>query len=208
VVLGYKGSRRFTVSITRPAAHSAGPGPTAPECAVAFWQTLIAWCAAHSDAPGRTPSAHGFHELTATLLGMSSSNDGLRDSTSLRIGLRLPPGVTPEEAQAGVRALLPEGSFAFEPGEAAVRGGKRNPLVAAFLRSIRAIGEEPRFKVKTGTSDMNIVGPVWGCPMVAYGPGNSSLDHTPEEHLSLEEYVRAIDVLTGVLEGIAGDYVE
>jgi len=29
--------------------------------------------------------------------------------------------------------------------------------------------------IKTGTSDMNIVGPIWKCPIVAYGPGDSRL---------------------------------
>jgi len=53
--------------------------------------------------------------------------------------------------------------------------------------------------VKTGTSDMNVVGPVWHCPIVAYGPGDSNLDHTPHEHILIEEYGRAIAVLTRVL---------
>ena len=49
---------------------------------------------------------------------------------------------------------------------------------------------------------MNIVGPRWNCPIVAYGPGDSALDHTPDEHINLDEYLRAIDVLTLALETI------
>ena len=55
----------------------------------------------------------------------------------------------------------------------------------AFLKSIREHSLEPRFKLKTGTSDMNILGNHFKCPIVAYGPGDSSLDHTPEEHINL-----------------------
>jgi LysW-gamma-L-lysine carboxypeptidase len=48
---------------------------------------------------------------------------------------------------------------------------------------------------------MNVVGPHWpGTPIVAYGPGDSSLDHTPDEHINLSEYLQAIEVLRGVLE--------
>jgi LysW-gamma-L-lysine carboxypeptidase len=50
---------------------------------------------------------------------------------------------------------------------------------------------------------MNVLGPQWGCPIVAYGPGDSSLDHTPEEHISLNEYLAAIRVLTRVLKRLA-----
>ncbi|NJN97643.1 MAG: M20/M25/M40 family metallo-hydrolase, partial [Anaerolineales bacterium] len=75
-----------------------------------------------------------------------------------------------------------------------------NPLVRAFLQSIRAAGGEPRFVVKTGTADMNVVAPHWpNTPVVAYGPGDSSLDHTPQEHIDLQEYGQAIGVLREVL---------
>ncbi len=74
-----------------------------------------------------------------------------------------------------------------------------NALVRAFLGAIRAEGGTPAFSLKTGTSDMNIAGPAWKCPIVAYGPGDSSLDHTPNEHLDLAEYERAIHVLARVL---------
>ncbi len=45
---------------------------------------------------------------------------------------------------------------------------KRDPLTG---------GGEPRFVYKTGTADLNIVAPVWKCPAVVYGPGDSNLDH-------------------------------
>jgi LysW-gamma-L-lysine carboxypeptidase len=55
--------------------------------------------------------------------------------------------------------------------------------------------------VKTGTADMNVVAPHWPqTPIVAYGPGDSSLDHTPHEHIDLTEYLRAIEVLTATLQ--------
>jgi [amino group carrier protein]-lysine/ornithine hydrolase len=46
---------------------------------------------------------------------------------------------------------------------------------------------------------MNVVGPVWNCPILAYGPGDSALDHTPNEHIDLAEYTQAINVLAGAL---------
>jgi LysW-gamma-L-lysine carboxypeptidase len=45
-----------------------------------------------------------------------------------------------------------------------------------------------------------VVAPHWPeTPIVAYGPGDSSLDHTPYEHIDLHEYLQAIAVLQETL---------
>lgn len=202
VVLGYKGSQRFTVRLSQANGHTAGPELSAPERMVAFWNDLGTYCAAHSPDRPAAERPDGFNDLTPTLIAMGSSNDGLEDAASMHIGLRLPPGVSLTDLRAGVQALLPAAQFTFAPGEEAVRGGKSNRLVGAFLRAIRAQGGTPRFKVKTGTADMNVVRPVWRCPMVAYGPGDSKLDHTPHEHVPIRDYLHAVRVLTAVLEDL------
>ena len=91
--------------------------------------------------------------------------------------------------------------------EVAVATDRNNMLVRAFSGAIRASGGVPRPRLKTGTSDMNVLGPLWKCPMVAYGPGDSRLDHTPHEHLSIAEYLRAINVLVAAVERAAGELV-
>jgi LysW-gamma-L-lysine carboxypeptidase len=203
VVMGYKGSQRFTVNVTRPSTHTAHPDATAPERLIDFWNRLVTWSGAQSDPEAR----QDFDRLSPTLIGMESENTGSLDSAGLYISLRLPPGITIDHVRDGVQGLVPddgaEWGIDFSPGEEAIRGQKSNPLVAAFLRAIREEGGTPRFKVKTGTSDMNVVGPVWRCPMLAYGPGDSQLDHTPDEHIQIEEYLRGIRVLTRVLEELA-----
>ncbi len=47
---------------------------------------------------------------------------------------------------------------------------------------------------------MNVVGVTWTCPIIAYGPGDSSLDHTPDEHIALDEYARAVATLRHLIE--------
>jgi LysW-gamma-L-lysine carboxypeptidase len=39
--------------------------------------------------------------------------------------------------------------------------------------------------------------------MVAYGPGDSALDHTPDEHLLLDEYWSAVTILEQALRNLA-----
>jgi LysW-gamma-L-lysine carboxypeptidase len=51
---------------------------------------------------------------------------------------------------------------------------------------------------------MNVVGPIWRCPILAYGPGDSALDHTPNEHVDIAEYLRAVDILATALRMFGG----
>jgi LysW-gamma-L-lysine carboxypeptidase len=80
---------------------------------------------------------------------------------------------------------------------------KNTQLVRAFLSGIRSQGGEPRFVYKTGTADLNIVAPVWKCPAVVYGPGDSALDHTPNEHILLEGYGKSVQVVHDALTRLA-----
>ncbi|WP_127530306.1 M20/M25/M40 family metallo-hydrolase [Paenibacillus kobensis] len=65
---------------------------------------------------------------------------------------------------------------------------RSDTLVKAFVRSFAKHGKAVRYLKKRGTSDMNTLASAWtSVPMVAYGPGDSSLDHTNDEYLSYGE---------------------
>jgi LysW-gamma-L-lysine carboxypeptidase len=76
----------------------------------------------------------------------------------------------------------------------------RTEVARAFRVAIRQAGGSPRLLRKTGTSDMNLYAAAWDCPMVTYGPGDSDLDHAPNEHLPLDEFDTAVAVLVDVAE--------
>jgi len=120
----------------------------------------------------------------------------------MSINLRWPLDMDLRALECWLRQTAEPASLTFTNREVPYRSEKRNKLVSAFLASIRRAGGQPGFKLKTGTSDMNVVGPAWNCPIVAYGPGDSGLDHTPNEHIVLEEYYKAIQVLGSVLQSL------
>ena len=194
ITLGYKGSLTVDYHLRQPAGHSAGQRKPPAEEAVAFWNRLLAYARELNGGEfGR------FHTLDPTLRDIRTSTDGLYDWLHMNINMRLPPGLEP----SGLKEELESWSGAelkFHPSYPPVQSEKNTPVVRAMLRAIRAEGGRPRFKLKTGTADMNVVGPVWGCPIVAYGPGDSTLDHTPEEHIVVDEYLRSIKVLIRTLE--------
>ena len=136
-----------------------------------------------------------FGQLDATLQEINSGQDGAYGWSRALVGFRIPPTITPRQVEA---ALQPEtGAIRAYGHEVAFVADKNNPLSRAFRGAIRANGGTPRFVHKTGTAEYEYRSArIWNCPIVAYGPGDSALDHTPDEHLDLDEYLRAIDVLS------------
>ncbi|HEX9012064.1 MAG TPA: [LysW]-lysine hydrolase [Anaerolineaceae bacterium] len=195
ITLGFKGSLWAEYTVHKPVAHTAGREESACDNALGYWNAVRAWC-----AEVNAGAESQFAQLTPSLRGMGSSSDDFVETAWLKFNLRLPPQVSPDQAAAQLEACRGEGRLSFGDRIAAYRAEKNTPLVRAFLGAVRAEGGSPAFSLKTGTSDMNLVAPGWGCPAVAYGPGDSSLDHTPDEHVSIEEYRRSINVLARALE--------
>jgi [amino group carrier protein]-lysine/ornithine hydrolase len=196
ITLGYKGRMWVNYLLERSARHSAGPGRSVCEDASDFWQAL------RSYTESLNCDRRAFDTLDPSLRRINSSSDGLTERVEQLVSLRVPLAFDADNFRERVLQFAGEARCTFSNEDPAFRSDKSNPLVRAFLVSIREAGGEPRFKLKTGTSDMNVLGPAWGCPMVAYGPGDSSLDHTPDEHISLSEFRQAVAVLTNVLKGL------
>jgi LysW-gamma-L-lysine carboxypeptidase len=196
VCLGYRGTLGFHYNLRQPSRHTAGPGESAGEQAIAFWNALVAELDTMNAASGATT---GFTTIAPALREMRSGGNGLEDEAVMSIGLRLPPGVDTDRLQGRLRELAGSAAIEVDGVQQGFRSPKQTPLVPPFLRAIRAAGGSPRFTLKLGTSDMTIVGPAWNCPMVTYGPGDASLDHTPQERIDLDHYSRAIRVLRDVL---------
>jgi LysW-gamma-L-lysine carboxypeptidase len=194
VTLAYKGRIVFAYEAWADAAHSASQAGSILEAGVEFWNRIKRW------TEDFNAGKKMFDCLDPALREIRSENDGLEESIHLRASIRIPPALSPDDVHRQVEGLKPgPGRLRFWGADPPYRASKNTPLVRAFLQAIREQGAEPAFKVKSGTSDMNVVGSFWNCPIVAYGPGDSALDHTPNEHLDLAEYQQAIAILSRVL---------
>lgn len=193
ITLGYKGRLLLDWRWEGPLAHSAAQALSPAERAFGFWQRVQGYAGAVNVGATRA-----FERLLPSLRSVNTGENGVVGWAQMTVGLRLPPGLSPDTVAATfasddgatVRAYGAEPAFVAERDTA---------LSRALRGAIRARGGQPRFVYKTGTSDMNVVGPVWRCPILAYGPGDSALDHTPDEHIDLDDYRRAIGVLTDAI---------
>lgn len=201
ITLGYKGRLGVKLSLEKANFHSAAADTTVVEDMIAIWQDLQLWQAQiNKDLTGI------FNTAQMSLQNITSSNDGLTQNCVALIGFRLPPHHPPDKVEADLLARLSNTKVFVEITalrEQPYRAEKDNFLTRAFRNAIRQQGGKPSFKLKTGTSDMNVVAPHWNIPTLAYGPGDSNLDHTPLEHLDLTEYEKAITVFEGALNLLA-----
>ncbi|MDE2690053.1 MAG: M20/M25/M40 family metallo-hydrolase [Acidobacteriota bacterium] len=229
VTLGYKGRLLIDLMARRPSSHTAGPEVGVGITAFDLWRRLEQVAERHG---GRTPFERVLPSLRSIGTTSDGLYDTVRADYGLRLPVDFDVSALVEEltdwfggAAADIDGPLfsdldPErgtGTIRCEQGHAGlelslrgyeigVRADRHSPLVRAFLAAIRAVGGPqvaPKFVVKTGTCDMNIVWPVWRCPILAYGPGDSTLDHTPNEHLDLNEYLLAVDTVELALRNLA-----
>lgn len=194
LTLGYKGRLLIDYHLRQPMGHTAGPQTSVAEQAVAWWNELLAHVGQHNE--GRIGL---FYQILPSLHEIHTDSDGIHNEVRAKIGLRLPPEFDFDSFAQEAAAWAGPAQLSLYGYEPAFRNGRRSPLVTIFNQVFRKNKIRPHLKLKTGTSDMNVVGPVWGCPIVAYGPGDSLLDHTPDESIELQHFLRAIDLLREVL---------
>ena len=197
VTLGYRGMARVSFTASDSGAHRSGDAGPQTSCLLAA-SDLIAAVRAMDD-----PERPVIERPSIAVCLLEGSENGSR-SARIDLDVRIPLAKIPD----------PLGSLAEIAARRGVRGdvlsrmeavmvGTGDPLVRAFRAAIRSFGDTPRLLAKGGTADFNLAA-AWGCPMVAYGPGDSRLDHTSDERIDLREYAKAVNVLERAVEEFFG----
>jgi len=148
-----------------------------------------------------------------TSAAAGETGNSIPSRATLEIDIRIPPSMKPAELinritefarqyqsnREGVSVSL---RFADQTG--AYLGDEHSISVAAFRWAIRkTMPGQVLFVKKTGTSDMNLFAESYKIPMFAYGPGDSSSDHTENEHVNITEYLNSIEVYANALQRLA-----
>ena len=193
ITLGYRGILSGTYLATSESGHTSRPENNAIQDAMDWW-----WRVTEAFEP-EDEWDPVFERVTAkpTRFEGGLGEDGLSVEATMDVGLRVPPSMTVEEVREVADGELdPEvGTVNWTDGIEPTMQSPRTPVARAFRAAVRGQGLDPRLVRKTGTADMNIFARAWDCPMVTYGPGDSDLDHAPDERLPLRELDRAVAVL-------------
>ena len=197
VTLGYRGFLAGTYVNTSESGHTSRPEPNAIQDAIDWWHGVEeTFDPADEDTPV-------FEQVTTKPVSVDGglTDDGLAVEATMDVQLRVPPNRTVDEIHELAETELSTGSVHWKEPIPPVMESPRTELARAFRVAIRGAGGDVRLLRKTGTSDMNLFAAAWDCPMVTYGPGDSDLDHAPDERLPLSDLDRA----TAVLSDVCGD---
>lgn len=196
ITLGYRGMQSGVYVSTSELGHTSRPDRNAIQDAIDWWTRVEAAFGTTEDDEW-TPVFERVTPKPVTIRG-GTDEDGIAVEVTLEMQLRIPPSLTADGVREVADAELDAGTVHWREPIPPVMVSPRTPVARAFRAAIRAEGGEPRLLRKTGTSDMNIYAGAWDCPMVTYGPGDSDLDHTPDERLPFDEFDQSIAVLTSV----------
>ncbi|WP_224270574.1 [LysW]-lysine hydrolase [Haloprofundus salinisoli] len=199
ITLGYRGFLAGTYVGTSELGHSSRPENNAIQSAVNWWSRVAEFFEAEA-------SEGVFDTVTTKPITFAGgpTEDGFAVEATVDVQFRVPPSLTIEDVREVAEGELTDGSVHWQEPIPPVMESPRTDVARAFRVAIRQAGGDPRLLRKTGTSDMNLYAGVWDCPMVTYGPGDSDLDHAPNEHLSLSEFEKSVSVLTTVAEKLGG----
>ncbi|WP_232703354.1 [LysW]-lysine hydrolase [Halobacterium wangiae] len=189
IALGYRGLVRGTYEVATPSGHSSRPEPNAVQRATA-WTERVQAAFESGDSV--------FESVTVKPVTFDGglSADGERVEATVAVEFRLPPGTTAGDVQATVADCTDHGTVTWNEAIPPVVSSPRTPVAGALRAGIRQAGGEPTHLRKTGTSDANHYAAAWDCPVATYGPGDSALDHAPDERIDLAAFDRGVAVLT------------
>lgn len=208
VVFGYKGILTVKVIVETPSGHSAAPWlfENAIEKAMEFWKQISRLHLREEKLKSR------FYSITSCLTGIKGGNSSasfIPSHCEILIQLRIPPQLTPDQVFEEVKRKIdrykstnPKVKVTIEKVDVAkaFEADRRSVIVRALAWGIRKTTlNYASFSRKTGTGDMNVLGNELKIPVVTYGPGDSKLDHTPYEHIDIQEYLDSIEVIRKAL---------
>ncbi len=224
LTLGYRGLVAGTYGTTSEMRHSSRPANNAIEDALDWWDRVSERvsgvetevrgegdgrgeddrCDGESESRDRNGNGSRdesvFERVTAKPVRVEGgpTDDGHSVAATVDVQFRVPPSKTVEAIRAQVTAATNSGTVEWTDAVPPTVQSHRTELARAVRAGIRSLDGDPRMLRKTGTSDVNLYADAWDCPMVTYGPGDSTLDHAPDERLPLCDLDRAVAVLESV----------
>jgi len=195
VTIGYKGRMLAKCTAYAEKGHSASLMENAIEKGLLFYERL------------RKDFAVGtsFDKVMMNLTQANSVGEDFNVNPHefrFAIDIRVPPGMGAYGIAERIIKMAPKDvKVQFTEVLDGVETDMNDAAARALVKAVRKHGLHPRFVHKLSSSDMNIINAK--VKTVAYGPGDSKLDHTDAEKVSIKEYLLAIEIVKDALRELA-----
>ncbi len=203
ITFAYKGRLDCKISVRTEAGHTGAcwQYKNAIEASFELWTTII-------ESIERYEEGSYFNSVIPclTFIHGGQYENIVPNECEMRFDVRYPPKYTPQELfneiQSCVERFKDQNQVKIKisliSASEAIETDKRSDLMKAFKKAIRKVLKtHPRLIRKTGSSDMNLFKSVNN--IVAYGPGDSKLDHSSNEGIEIHEFLSSIEVLKEVI---------
>ncbi|RLI45180.1 acetylornithine deacetylase [Candidatus Bathyarchaeota archaeon] len=202
ITIGYKGSLWLKITCETQAGHSAAPWlfENAIEKAFEVWRIIQELHMPQEKSESR------FYSITSCLTKIKGGelSSKVPSKCDIYVDIRVPPPLKSQQVFDEIGRKIQQYQTAnpkvlvrmkVKDLTDPIEVEPKSLLVRALSYAIRKVrSNTPTLIRKTGTGDMNVLGNALKTPVVTYGPGDSSLDHTPNEHINIQEYLDSIQV--------------
>lgn len=207
VTIAYKGRLAINLRVrSKDSSHASAPWLS--KNAITESMTFAAKLKEELEGNQEEESKGKMLTATITMIRGGTSHNVTPSECETTFDIRIPVGKSCKDTEQKVATLVQDAGKQLgvdpfysildetEPFEAP----HNSPLVRAFTLGILEIEKErPLLVRKTGTGDMNVLGYQWGIPVVTYGPGDPHESHTKDEKVSINEYLKGIEILKEAL---------
>jgi [amino group carrier protein]-lysine/ornithine hydrolase len=197
VTIGYRGRVGAHISFRTAGGHAGSPW--AHRSAFDEFQTFMRRLRKLEKAWQVSGERFRSVSVTPTLVKAGSYHNVIPSTCEATLDVRVPPGRTcasVTSAMEGAARSSPDVTLRFDEATEPYEAAPSSRLLRAVQRAILLkAGRRPVMIRKTGTGDMNTLASAMDAQCVTYGPGNSKLSHTDAERISVEDYLKSIDVL-------------
>ncbi|MCE4599353.1 MAG: N-acetyl-lysine deacetylase [Desulfurococcales archaeon] len=201
VAIGYRGSMKVLIECKGRGGHSSAPwlGDSALDLLYGVISDI------KKLETGRGPD--GLSIAVTRICGGDSWNV-LPSSAEAYIDIRIPPGVNPSTLRGNVLGIAhrPGCNAKIVAAEDPIRVKPSSPVPRSLMRGLLVQGIKPSLAIKTGTSDMNILGKHTHS-ISAYGPGDSRLAHTTQEHVSVKSLEIAVKTYSHAIKELCNNRI-
>lgn len=214
ICIGYKGRLCVGFKILTETGHVANSWQyiNAIDVALDIWNMIKGVCWQLNEIYSKDKEVGKYYDKIIPNLTMISGGhltNCVPSECIIQVDIRFPPYIHSEEILKEMRNSIlnfkhvyqeqTKKEFQIQENITSLIEGfeaKGNELVIGALRwaIFNTIRKKAILIKKTGTTFINSIGVHYKIPSITYGPGNPKLEHTDEEFIEIEEYVKSIEI--------------